>query len=139
MTVLVAVTDDGMAEAVVDTGVRLGRAFEEELYVVYLTEDETASAETRAIRDDLHDDLQSRDVEFSVGIEHVEHVTPRSSRAVGKQLADIATDVAITHVVVGHRSKARLERLVSGDVAFTLAETADVPVTVVPDPLTTEE
>ena len=139
MTVLVAVTDDGMADAVVDTGVRLGRAFEEELYVVYLTEAETASAETREMRDDLRADLDARGVPFSVGIEHVEHVTPRSSRAVGRQLADIATDVDISHVVVGHRSKAFLGRLVTGDVAFTLAETADVPVTVVPDPLASEE
>ncbi|MEF8851685.1 MAG: universal stress protein [Haloarculaceae archaeon] len=138
MTVLVAVTDDGMQEAVVDTGVGLGRALEEELYVVYLTEAETASAAAREMRNELRADLESRDVPFSVGIEHVQHVTPRSSRAVGRQLADIASDVAISHVVVGHRSKAFLGRLVTGDVAFTLAETAEVPVTVVPDPLAGE-
>jgi len=139
MTVLVAVSDDGMEEAVVDTGVRLGRAFEQKLYVVYVTEEETASARAREIRDRLREDLETRGVPFSVAIEHVEHANPRSGRAVGKQLADIASDVDITHVVVGHRSKALLNRLVSGDVAFTLAETAEVPVTVVPDPLASEE
>jgi len=139
MTVLVAVSNDGMQEAVIDTGVRLGRGFEQELYVVYVTEEETASSRAREIRDELREDLETRGVPFSVAIEHVEHVNPRSGRAVGKQLADIASDVRITHVVVGHRSKALLNRLVSGDVAFTLAETAEVPVTVVPDPLASEE
>jgi nucleotide-binding universal stress UspA family protein len=139
MTVLVAVSDDGMQKAVVDTGVELGRAFEQELYVVYVTEEETASARAREIRDELRADLETRGVPFSVAIEHVEHADPRSGRAVGKQLAEIASDVAISHVVVGHRSKALLNRLVSGDVAFTLAETAEVPVTVVPDPLASEE
>jgi len=139
MTILVAVSDDGMQDAVMDTGVRLGRAFEQELYVVYVTEEETASTRARKIRDELRAALEDRDVSFSVAIEHVEHANPRSGRAVGKQLADIASDVDIAHVVVGHRSKALLSRLVSGDVAFTLAETAEVPVTVVPDPLASEE
>lgn len=139
MTILVAVSDDGMQQAVVDTGVRLGEAFEQELYVVHLTANETASGEARDVRNELLSELEGRGVAFTVGIEHVEHTAPRSGRAVGKQLADIASDVGITHVVVGHRSKALLDRLVTGDVAFTLAETADVPVTVVPAPAAVTE
>jgi nucleotide-binding universal stress UspA family protein len=133
MTVLVAVADDGMRQRVLDVAVGLGRAFGEDLYVVHLTDEEYADGERRAIRDRVREQLADADVEFSVSIEHVEHRGARASTTVGRQLADIASDVHITHAVVGHRSKELVGRLVKGDTAFAVAEAATVPVTVVPE------
>jgi nucleotide-binding universal stress UspA family protein len=135
MTVLVAVADDAVRQRVLGVGVALGQALGEELYVVHLTDEEYADREIRAVRDRLRDELRDRGVAFSVSIEHVEHAGSRPGTAVGRQLADIASDVEITHVVVGHRSKELVGRLVRGDTAFALADAADVPVTVVPEGL----
>jgi nucleotide-binding universal stress UspA family protein len=133
MTVLVAVADDRVRRRVLGVAVELGRALGEDLYVVHLTDEPYADSEIRAVRDRLREDLLDSGVGFSVSIEHVEHGGTRPGTAVGRQLADIASDVDITHAVVGHRSKELLGRLLRGDTAFTVAEAANVPVTVVPE------
>lgn len=135
MTVLVAVGDDSISGQVLDVAAGLGRALGEELYIVHLTEQEQATADQREIRDEIHDQLDGRDIEFDVGIEYVSHDRTRTGKGIGRQLAEIAEDEAITHIVIGHRSKALFERLRQGDTAFTVADTANVPVTVVPDSL----
>jgi nucleotide-binding universal stress UspA family protein len=132
MTLLVAVADDELRDAVLETAVELGAALETDLEVVHLTTDATADGDARAIRDQVRERLADAPVGVTVTLEHVEHETARSGTAVGRQIADIASDVAISHVVVGHRSKAVVERLVDGDTAFAVADAVSVPVTVVP-------
>lgn len=133
MTVLVAVGDDSLSGQVLDVGARLGRAFDQPLYVVHLTEQEAATAGEREIRDRIHEELEHKGVDFEAGIEYVSHDRARSGKGVGRQLAEIAEDESISHIVIGHRSKALFERLREGDTAFTVADTAHVPVTVVPE------
>lgn len=132
MTLLVAVTDDDVRPHVMGTAVQLGRAFETDLYVVHLTSDSHATVETRNLADELRDELVGRGVEFTVATEYVDRPGRRSGTAVGTQLGDITTDEGIDHVVVGHETKSTVERLLGGDTAFTAAETANVPVTIVP-------
>lgn len=133
MTVLVAVADDNIREQVLAVGIKLGRSLDRELYVVHLTDEELADNETRHVRDELRDELAGRGVAFSVAIEHLEREAARSSEAIGRQLAEIATDIDIDHAVVGHRSKGVVERLTAGNTAFAVADAATVPVTVVPE------
>lgn len=136
MTVLVAVGDDSLSGQVLDVGARLGRAFDQALYVVHLTEQEAATAGEREIRDKVHAELGDLGIEFEVGIEYVSHERARRGKGIGQQLAEIAEDESISHIVIGHRSKALFERLREGDTAFTVADTANVPVTVVPEHIT---
>jgi len=133
MTILVAVAADERRADVIGEAVRLGRALEEKLYVVHLSAENGATVETRNLLDALREELISRGVEFSVDIEQVDTSSTRSATALGQRLAALAAEEPITRVVVGHESKDVLERLFAGDVAFTLAEAASVPVTVVPD------
>jgi threonine dehydrogenase-like Zn-dependent dehydrogenase len=53
--------------------------------------------------------------------------------SVGKQLVDLASDVEIEHIVIGHRSKNRLAAVREGHTGFVVAEGAAVPVTIVPE------
>jgi nucleotide-binding universal stress UspA family protein len=137
MTVLVAVAADGISEQVLSVAVELGRALDDELYVVHLTRRENATTQARDVRDELQSRLGERDVAFSVGIEHVDYSGPRPGKALGRQVVEIANDTEITHIVMGHQSKHLVERLREGDTAFAVADEADVPVTVVPETVDT--
>lgn len=132
MTILVAVADDDLRDQVLTMGVRLGTAFEEPLYVVHLTEDEVADGDTRQTRHELEESLADTGVDYSVAVEHAGFTTGRSGRSTGKQLAEIAADVEISHVVVGHESKRALRSLARGNTAFAVADAANIPVTIVP-------
>jgi len=133
MVVLVAVADDAVRDQVLAVGIELGQALERGLYVVHLTDEELADNETRHVRDGLREELAGRGVAFSVAIEHLERDAAREGEAVGRQLADIASDVDVDHAVVGHRSKGVIERLTAGNTAFAVADAATVPVTIVPE------
>lgn len=131
MTLLVAVADDGVSERVLATSVRLGQALGEPLSVVHLIEAETATAAERAFRDEIQNSLDEEAIEYSVGIEHV--AGRESASAVATQIAEIATDADIDHIIVGHRSKGLLSRLLTGNTAVEVASAADVPVTIIPE------
>jgi nucleotide-binding universal stress UspA family protein len=132
MTILVAVADDDLRDRVLAMGVELGTAFEEPLYVVHLTEDEVADGDTRTIRHEIEETLADSGVEYTVAVEHAGFTTGRSGRSTGKQLAEIAADVDISHVVVGHESKRALRSLAQGNTAFAVADATNIPVTIVP-------
>lgn len=134
MTILVAVTDDGLSDRVLDVAVDLGRDLDEDLYVVHLTTNESATGDERRLRDELRDGLADEPVGSTVAIEHLGRGGTRSGRAVGRELADLASDTGVTHAVIGYRSKSTLRRLAEGTTAFAVAQGADVPVTVVPEP-----
>lgn len=133
MSILVAIADDELRTHVLGAAITLGKALDDELYVVHVTDEEGATVDTRNLADEIRNELVGRGVEFSVAIEYVESPTRRSGTAVGQRLASIADDEEITHAVVGHQAKDRIERLLGGDVAFSVAEAASVPVTIVPE------
>lgn len=135
MTILVAVTDDQVSGSVVDVATKLGTALDEELYVVHLTDNEYANTHERRIRDDVRAQFEERNVDCEVGIEYLNRSGLRTSAAVGRQLADLAEDVTISHVVIGHRSKSRLAELTTGHTGKVVADGAHVPVTIVPEDL----
>ena len=129
MALLVAVADD-VSDRVLETGVRLGRAFGEPLSVVHLTAEETAGATERELRDRIESTLSERSIEYSV---ELEYVADGSTTAVADQLGEIAADTEVNHIVVGHRSKGLLGRLLTGNTAVEVARGADIPVTIVPE------
>lgn len=130
MALLVAVADDDVSDRVLETGVQLGRAFGEPLSVVHLTTEEIAGATERELRDRLESTLSERSIEYSV---ELEHVAGGSATAVADRLGEIAADTEIGHIVVGHRSKGLLGRLLTGNTAVEVARGANVPVTIVPE------
>lgn len=134
MSVLVAVAADRVQHAVLDEAVEVGNAFDEELYIVHLTDGAEANASERQVRNEIQARLEEQNVSYSVSLEYAQRSGTRSGDAVGQQLADIATDVDISRIVVGHREKGISRRLVDGNSAFAAAEAASVPVTVVPEP-----
>ncbi|MFC7027732.1 universal stress protein [Halomicroarcula sp. GCM10025710] len=113
MTILVAVAPDPVSEPVIDTAIRLGEGLEEELYVVHLLDEEMADAAAKQLREELRQRLADESVVATVALEYV----GRSSRRNGKRIArllELATDVDITHIVMGHRHKRLRDRLAGG-------------------------
>jgi nucleotide-binding universal stress UspA family protein len=135
MTILAAVADDDLRAQVLEVGIEMARAFGEPLYVVHLTDDEVADAEARQIRSEMSDRLTDAGIEYDVAVEHVGLTRGRSGKAAGKQLVEIASDVSISHLVVGHHTKRALRNLTEGSTAVTVADAASVPVTIVPETL----
>lgn len=133
MTILAAVTNDAVSEGVLDTAVRLGDALDEELYVVHLLDDQLADTEAKQVRDMLRDRLADETVVATVALEHVGRSGTRKGTRIGHELLEVAADVDISHIVMGHEPKGLRGRLASGDAAFSVVDAASVPVTVVPD------
>ena len=132
MTILVAVSDDDSYEPVLTTAVRLAAGLNQPLRVTHITETDSASGAERAFRDDVRAFLAETEVDVEVDLEHLERGGLRQGTAVGRQLLELAEDVDVDHVVVGHRSKDRLTTVREGHTDFTLVEDARVPVTIVP-------
>jgi K+-sensing histidine kinase KdpD len=133
MGILVAITDDGRFEPVLNVAVQLATGLEQKLHVTHITETETASNEERAFRDEIQAVLSERDVPVEISLEHLGQGGFRSGTAIGKQLIEVAEGVEINHVVLGHRSKDRLKAARQGHTDFVVAKEASVPVTIVPE------
>jgi len=132
MTILVAVANDRLSEAVVETAVSLADGLGEELYVVHLVDGELADADAKQVRDRLRRRLAEAPVVTNVSLEHVGRLSPRTESRVGHELVEIAEDIEVRHIVMGHRSKGVLATLSTGNAAFAVADKASVPVTIVP-------
>ena len=132
MAILAAISDDDRYEAVIETAARLAGATGQSLTVAHVTANATASGAERGFRDEIESFLEGVDVKTTVTLEHLDRSGLRSGTAVGKQLVDMSDDVAVEHIVIGHRPKGQLASLREGNTAFSVAEGASVPVTIVP-------
>ena len=135
MGILVAVSDDDRFGTVLDVAVRLAEALDQKLYVTHVTQNQDATGEERAFRDDVRSYLSEASVPVEISLEYLDRSALRSGTAVGRQLGDLTTDVGIDHIVIGHRSKDRLTSIREGHTGFAVAERAAVPVTIVPETL----
>jgi nucleotide-binding universal stress UspA family protein len=133
MSILVAVSDDDEFMTVLTVAMRLAAGLEQGLQITHLTENRDASSRERAFREDVRAFLSEADVPVAVDLEHLDRGGLRSGTAVGQQLLELAEDVDVEHVVVGHHSKDRLRAVAEGHTDFVVVEEAAVPVTVVPD------
>lgn len=133
MTILVPVATGPLRSEVLDTAIELAECFDQELYVVHMVDDNDADSGAKRVRDDLRAELADVDVAVTVSLEHVSRRDLRQGSRIGQEVVDIATDVGITHIVMGHRSRGTLAGLTRGSTAFSVADQASVPVTVVPE------
>lgn len=133
MVVLVAVGDDDRFNSVLSVAVRLAEALAQDITVAHVTSNEVTSKRDREFRDSVYSFLSETHVEADVTFEHLDRSGVRSGTAIGKQLVDITEDVAVEHVVIGHRSKTQLAELREGHTGFVVAEKSAVPVTIVPE------
>lgn len=133
MGILVAVGDDDRFETVLQVALRLAAGLEQRLYVVHVTQDQNASGTERAFRNQVQTFLEEADVQTDVSLQYLDRGGLRSGTAVGRQLLDLAADVGVDHIVLGHRSKNRLATAREGHTAFVVVEEATVPVTIVPE------
>lgn len=133
MSVLVAVSDDDRYETVLDVAVRLAAGLDQQLIVTHVTETDAASGDERSFRDDVQSYLSDVDLSVDVSLDHLGRSGLREGTAVGKQLLELTARVDIEHIVLGHRSKDRLQALREGHTGFTVAQEAAVPVTIVPE------
>jgi K+-sensing histidine kinase KdpD len=133
MGILVAIGDDDRFEAVLGVAARLAEDTDQNLVVAHVTAEASATGDDRSFRDEIRSALSKVDVQVDISLEHLNRDGLRSGAAIGKQLVDIATDVGIDHIVIGHRSKNRLAELRDGHTGFVVAEEASVPVTIVPE------
>lgn len=133
MTILVPVASGPLRDQVLETAIDLGRALEEDLYIVHLVDDEMADATAKRIRDEIRDRVQSADVAATVSLEYVGHSLARSRSRIGQDVIELAADVTVTHIVMGHKPKGLLEELTRGSAAQAVIDAASVPVTVVSD------
>lgn len=132
MTILVAVSRTHVRDRVLDTAISLGEAFDQDLYIVHLVED-GARPDDGGIREELRQRVLHENVVATVAIEPVDASLARSGPRLGQTLLEFADDTRIAHIVVGHSSKGLLGGLTTGNTAFTVADTAPVPVTIVPE------
>ena len=132
MTILVAVNDDNSHELVLTVALRLASGLKQPLWVTHITETEHASDAERAFRDDVRAFLAEEAVDVDVDLEYLNRGGLRRWTTVGRQLLELAEDVKVDHVVVGHHSKDPLTTVREGHTDFTLVEDARVPVTIVP-------
>ena len=133
MSILVGVARDDARPKVLEVAVKLGKGLDEHLEIVHLVEEENAENDAKRIRDELQDYVADRNVAATVSREHVGHRGPRTGPRIARDLLEIAEDVDVTHIVLGHRSKGMVRDLARGSTAFAVAEDADVPVTIVPE------
>jgi nucleotide-binding universal stress UspA family protein len=132
MSILAAVALDPLRRPVFDVAVELGRALDEELYLVHFTDEQLAGADARELRDDLQQRADDRDIAATVSIEHASHGGLRTGTQVAQCLLDFAADVDVSHIVMGHTAKGPIESAATGNAAFAVVDDAPVPVTVVP-------
>jgi len=132
MSILVAVADDTASEAVLDTAISLGEELGEELYVVHVVGEGLADTKAKRIRDTLRERLADAPVVSTVSLEHVGRLGSRQETRIGEELLELAADVDVTQIVMGHQAKGISGRLWSGDAAFAVVDGATVPVTIVP-------
>ncbi|MEF8784071.1 MAG: universal stress protein [Haloarculaceae archaeon] len=133
MVILVAAANDALQEHVLSVARDFGERFDEELRVVRLVDDEAADSDVKEHRDQLEERLDQVNAPATVSVEHVGHSIGRKNARIGKELLDLAAEVDVSQVVIGHSSKDLVETLAHGDTAFEVADNANVPVTVVPD------
>jgi nucleotide-binding universal stress UspA family protein len=133
MAILAAVALDPLRRSVFDAAVELGRALDEELYLVHFTDEQLAGADARELRDDLQQRADDRDVAATVSIEHASHGGLRTGTQIAQCLLDFAADVDVSHIVMGHTSKGIVKSATAGNAAFVVVDDAPVPVTVVPE------
>lgn len=136
MGILVAVSDDDRYRAVLDVAVQLAAGLDQKLYVTHLIREAEASGEERTFRDEIRAYLSDSTVPVEINLEYLDRGGLRSGTAIGKQLGDFTTDVGVDHLVLGHRSKDRLSAIREGHTGFVVAEEAAVPVTIVPEAVT---
>ncbi|MCU4716681.1 universal stress protein [Halapricum hydrolyticum] len=133
MTILVPVASGPLRDRVLQTAIELGQALGEDLYIVHLVEEETADGTAKQIRDEIRERVRSADVAATVSLEYVGHGLARTGPRIGQDVIELASDVTVTHIVMGHTSKGLLEEITRGSAAQAVIDAATVPVTVVPD------
>jgi len=133
MSILVAVSDDDDFKIVLTVAMRLAAGLDQDLQVTHVTGEKSASQRERAFRDDVRAFLSEANMPVDINLEHLDRGGLRSGTAIGKQLLELAEDVDIDHIVIGHHSKNRLRTASQGHTDFIVAEAAAVPVTIVPE------
>ncbi|MFB6200696.1 MAG: universal stress protein [Halorhabdus sp.] len=120
-----------LRETVLNVAIELGDGLNQDLYVVHLVETDTAASADRDVRDDIRAQLSDTAVSATVALEHVGHWSPRPAARVGRDVLELARDVQVTHIVMGHTSKGVLAELAHGSTVEAVIDEAPVPVTVV--------
>lgn len=131
MAILVAIGDDDQFETVLAVASQFAQKMNQDLTVAHVTTDDNASSSDRDFRDKVESYISEADVSAEVKLEYLNRSGLRSGTAIGKQLVDIAEDVEIDHIIIGHRSKSQLAEIRDGHTGFVVAEEATVPVTIV--------
>lgn len=133
MTILVAVSRAPNRDKVLDMAIRLGNAFDEDLHIVNLIEDQSPTDNPRQIRQELRQRVLQENAVATIAVEPIDGTLVRAGPRLGRELLDLAAEDDVTHIVVGHSSKGLLGDITQGNTAFTVADTAPVPVTIVPE------
>jgi K+-sensing histidine kinase KdpD len=136
MTILVAVPRTHSRDRVFDVGVRLANALGEDLCVVHLVEGDAQVDTASQMREEIRARVLEENVVATVEVEAVEPSLGRTATQFGTELLELAADREPTHIVVGHSSQRSVADVARGTTAFTVAEEATVPVTIVPDETT---
>jgi nucleotide-binding universal stress UspA family protein len=132
MTILVAVSRTHLRDNVLDVGISLAQALGRELYVVHLVENGSPDTPSQ-IRKEIRERVLEESVVATVAVEPVDTALVRTGSRLGRKLLDVAADAEASHIVVGHTSRGLLGDVTEGSTAFTVADTASVPVTIIPE------
>jgi nucleotide-binding universal stress UspA family protein len=132
MSILVAVSDDDSVDPVLTVALELATGLDQRLQVTHVTSDRHASTREREFRSELEALLGDVDGSVDVELAHLGQSGLRPGTTVGTQLLELAQDVEVDHIVMGHHSKSRLASVREGHTDFAVVDEAAVPVTIVP-------
>ena len=133
MTLLVPVADGPLRERVLAVAIDLGTALDQKLYVVHLVDSEVADSEAKQMRDDLRESLEGAPIPATVALEYVGHNGPRAGPRIAQEILELAADVDVSHIVMGHTTQGLLGGVTRGSTASAVIDDATVPVTIVPE------
>lgn len=133
MVLLVPVANGPLRDHVLDIAVELGEALGQELYIVHLVENEVADGDAKAMRDELRSKLEDDGITATVSLEYVGHSGARPGPRIGQEILEIAADVDVSHIVMGHSTHGLLQEVTRGSTAMSVVDNATVPVTIVPE------
>ncbi|MFB6125930.1 MAG: universal stress protein [Halolamina sp.] len=132
MSILVAVAHDHTRNRVLEFAAGVANERDQELRVIHFVDDDPD--DQQRLREVVHDHAVEVGIAATVDVEQVPRESRRTGKAVGEGILEAAGDAEAEQIVLGHSSGGLLERVTDGSTALEVVGSADVPVTVVPEP-----
>lgn len=129
MNVLVPVDGSDCSFRALEFGIGFAERYDAELKVIHITDHSSETTERVVGR--AEDFLEDEGVDEDVDVYFDVRKFRRFSR-IGKDILELAEEMDIDHIVMGHHGTGVVGRAIIGSAARTVVKAAERPVTVIP-------